>query len=43
MGMLVEQVDGKPVESKVVYNIFGIRATDYDTSKNASEYTYKQR
>jgi beta-N-acetylglucosaminidase len=41
-GILVDQVDGKPVESKVVYNIFGIRATDYDTSKNASEYAYKQ-
>jgi beta-N-acetylglucosaminidase len=41
-GILVDQVDGNPVESKITFNMFGIRATDYDTSKNGSEHAYKQ-
>src|SRR5699024_7277413 len=29
-GILVEEVDGKPVEPKTVYNMFGIGANDSD-------------
>lgn len=41
-GVPVDQVDGNPVESKITFNMFGIRATDDNPSKNGSEYAYKK-
>nr|WP_272507440.1 glucosaminidase domain-containing protein [Clostridium aestuarii] len=41
-GVLVETVDGKKVEPKKTYNVFGIRAYDDDPLKGGSEYAYKE-
>jgi len=41
-GVLVEQVDGQPVEPKVVYNMYGIGAHDIAPKRLGSEYAYKQ-
>lgn len=41
-GILVSEVDGKPVEPKVVYNMFGIGAFDATAKRSGSEYAYKQ-
>jgi beta-N-acetylglucosaminidase len=41
-GVPVDQVDGNPVESKITFNMFGIKATDDNPSKNGSEYAYKK-
>ncbi|MDZ7835015.1 MAG: N-acetylglucosaminidase [Alkalibacterium sp.] len=40
-GVLVKEVDGKAVEPKVVYNMFGIAAFDRSPLKSGSEYAYK--
>ncbi|WP_368974914.1 S-layer homology domain-containing protein [Caldifermentibacillus hisashii] len=42
-GILVSSVDGKPVEPKVTYNMFGVRALDADPNKYGSEYAYKEK
>lgn len=41
-GILVTEVDGKQVEPRVVYNVFGINALDSNPDKYGSEYVYKQ-
>lgn len=41
-GVLVSTVDGKPVEPKTVYNMFGIGATDANALKFGSERAYKE-
>ena len=46
-GILVSEVDGKPVEPRVVYNMYGVGAIDYCLEGNCpikygSEYAYKQ-
>lgn len=41
-GILVTEVDGVPVEPKVVYNMYGIGAIDSAPLKGGSEYAYKQ-
>ena len=41
-GVLVTEVDGVPVEPKVVYNMYGIGAIDSDPIKGGAEYAYKQ-
>jgi len=41
-GILVTEVDGKQVEPRVVYNVFGINALDSNPDKYGSEYAYKQ-
>ncbi|GAB2480791.1 hypothetical protein GCM10008929_03010 [Alkalibacterium psychrotolerans] len=40
-GILVSEVDGKPVTPKVVYNMYGIAAFDNSPLKSGSEYAYK--
>lgn len=40
-GILVSEVDGKPVTPKVVYNMYGIAAFDSSPIKSGSEYAYK--
>jgi len=40
-GILVESVDGVPVEPKVVYNMFGIQARDVDPIRLGAEYAYQ--
>ncbi|AJD93634.1 mannosyl-glycoprotein endo-beta-N-acetylglucosamidase (plasmid) [Jeotgalibacillus malaysiensis] len=40
-GVLVSEVDGKPVEPKVVYNMYGIGAVDSAPLKGGSETAYK--
>ncbi|MFS0775275.1 PA14 domain-containing protein [Neobacillus sp. 3P2-tot-E-2] len=40
-GILVSSVDGKAVEPKVVYNMYGIKATDACPDRCGSEYAYK--
>ncbi len=40
-GVLVESVNGKPVEPKVVYNMFGIQARDVDPIRLGAEYAYQ--
>jgi beta-N-acetylglucosaminidase len=41
-GIEVSEVDGKPVESKVTYNMFGIGANDSSPNKLGSEKAYKE-
>ncbi|MGY0374026.1 N-acetylglucosaminidase [Clostridium sp. JNZ J1-5] len=41
-GVLVSSVDGKAVEPKKTYNMFGIRAIDSNPLKYGSEYAYTQ-
>jgi len=41
-GVLVDKVDGKSVEPRIVYNMFGIGAYDGAALKAGSEYAYKQ-
>ncbi|WP_185367612.1 PA14 domain-containing protein [Listeria booriae] len=41
-GVLVSNVDGKPVTPKTVYNMYGIGAVDSNPLKGGSEYAYKQ-
>lgn len=41
-GVLVSEVDGKPVTPRVVYNMYGIGAIDSSPLKGGSEYAYKQ-
>ncbi len=40
-GILVSEVGGKPVEPKLVYNMYGIGAVDVCPKKCGSEYAYK--
>lgn len=40
-GIMVDTVDGKPVEPKRVYNMYGIQAFDKTAAKSGSEYGYK--
>lgn len=40
-GVLVDSVDGVPVEPKVVYNMFGIQARDVDPIRLGAEYAYQ--
>ena len=39
-GVIVTQVNGKPVDPKVTYNLFGISAYDADPIRLGSEYAY---
>lgn len=41
-GIVVSEVDGKPVESKTTYNMFGIGAYDSSPNKLGSERAYKE-
>jgi mannosyl-glycoprotein endo-beta-N-acetylglucosaminidase len=41
-GILVDKVDGVPVEPKVVYNMYGIAAYDHCPTTCGAEYAYKQ-
>lgn len=41
-GILVDTVDGKSVEPKVVYNMFGIGADDSDPIRLGAERAYKE-
>ena len=41
-GVLVTEVDGKPVEPRVVYNMYGVGAIDSDPLRGGAEYAYKQ-
>ncbi|OLS02629.1 SH3 domain-containing protein [Tissierella creatinophila] len=41
-GILVSTVDGKPVEPKVVYNMYGIGAVDSNPIKGGTERAYKE-
>ncbi|WP_111645036.1 SH3 domain-containing protein [Paranoxybacillus vitaminiphilus] len=41
-GVLVDKVDGKPVEPKKVYNMYGISAYDHCPVTCGAEYAYKQ-
>jgi len=41
-GIKVNNVEGKKVASKTVYNMYGIQATDANPNKYGSEYAYKQ-
>lgn len=41
-GILVSSVDGKNVDPKITYNMFGIQARDANPDKYGSEYAYKQ-
>lgn len=41
-GIKVSSVDGKPVEPKVVYNMYAAGAYDADPNKLGSEFAYKQ-
>ena len=41
-GVLVTEVDGVPVEPRVVYNMYGVGAIDSDPLRGGSEYAYKQ-
>ncbi|WP_353894466.1 glucosaminidase domain-containing protein [Proteinivorax hydrogeniformans] len=40
-GILVDEVDGKEVEPKVVYNMYGIGAKDRDPHRLGAEYAYE--
>lgn len=42
-GVRVEEVDGKPVEPRTVYNMYGINAFDRDPVKYGSERAYKEK
>jgi len=41
-GIEVTSVKGQSVNSRVVYNMYGIQATDANANKYGSEYAYKQ-
>lgn len=41
-GILVSSVEGKPVEPKLAYNMFGVHAYDYNPNGCGSEYGYTQ-
>lgn len=41
-GVWVDTVDGKPVEGRYTYNMFGIGALDSNPVRYGSEYAYKQ-
>lgn len=41
-GIKVTSVDGKSVTPKMVYNVFGIGATDLNPNKYGAEFAYKQ-
>lgn len=41
-GILVDTVDGKKVEPKLVYNMYGVAAYDNSAAKSGSEYGYKR-
>lgn len=41
-GILVTEVDGQPVEPKIVYNQFGVGATNNDAIKFGAERAYKE-
>lgn len=41
-GVLVSKVDGKDVEPKMVYNMYGIGAYDSSPLQSGSEYAYKE-
>ncbi|MGG7176859.1 SH3 domain-containing protein [Clostridium paraputrificum] len=41
-GVLVKEVDGKPVTPRIVYNMYGVGAIDSDPLRGGSEYAYKQ-
>lgn len=41
-GVLVREVNGQPVEPKVVYNMFGINARDSNPTVLGAEYAYMQ-
>lgn len=41
-GVLITRVNGRAVEPKVVYNLFGIGAYDRDPIRLGAEYAYKQ-
>lgn len=41
-GIKVTTVEGKKVEPKIVYNMYGIQAIDADANKYGSEFAYKQ-
>lgn len=41
-GIMVSQVDGNPVEPKIVYNMYGVGAYDSDPIREGAEYAYKQ-
>ncbi|GAA0178048.1 hypothetical protein SH2C18_11680 [Clostridium sediminicola] len=41
-GISVSEVNGQPVEEKIVYNVFGVHAYDSNPNKYASEYAYEQ-
>jgi beta-N-acetylglucosaminidase len=41
-GIEVKEVDGKPVESKMTYNMFGIGAVDKSPNKLGAEKAYKE-
>lgn len=41
-GILVKEVNGKAVEPRTVYNMFGIEAYDRDPIRLGSEYAYKE-
>ncbi len=41
-GITVNNVDGKNVTPKTVYNMYGIRAVDSNPNKYGSEYAYKE-
>ena len=40
-GIMVDTVDGKPVEPRKTYNMYGIRAFDRDAERMGSEFAYK--
>ena len=42
-GILVREVDGKPVTPRVVYNMYGINAFDINPNKHGAEFAYKQQ
>ncbi|MBM7585766.1 mannosyl-glycoprotein endo-beta-N-acetylglucosaminidase [Bacillus pakistanensis] len=41
-GIKVNEVDGKPVPERIVYNMYGIGAYDSDPLKYGAEFAYKQ-
>jgi len=41
-GVLVTEVDGQPVEPRIVYNMYGVGAIDSDPLRGGAEYAYKQ-
>ena len=41
-GITVTEVNGQPVDSKTVYNMYGIQAVDSSAEKSGSEFAYTQ-